>query len=219
LAAGEYTSIIVPGASARLTRSDVVAALTAIADPVALVLQLELPLEIVTYAAEIAAGRGMLIVLNASPIPDDLTSTPHRLWNATDLLVVNRAEAMRLLGAESSSQHPAELARSLADTYGIASVSITLGSNGAVLCRKGRIFDQPAYPAEVVDTIGARDAFLGALVAGIVEGKPTKFSLRRAAAAGALAVEGRGALESIPNGAQIDELIRRHSGSPARNRS
>ena len=218
-AAGEYTSIIVPGASARLTTSEVDAAFASIADPVALVLQLELPLDIVTYTAERAAGRGMTVVLNASPVPDDPASIPSELWEATEILVANREEANALLISAMESPDAVVMAQALAGAYGVETVAITLGSGGAAMYSAERFLEQLAYPAQVIDTIGAGDAFLGTLVAGMVVRLPIELALRRAVAAGALAVGGRGALESIPNAAQIEELVQRHSESQGHNNS
>lgn len=212
-AAGEYASIIVPGAAAHLTASQIDAAFDAIERPVALVLQLELPVPIVTYAATRAEQRGVRVVLNASPVPDEPESLPAALWRATDILVVNRAEATRLVGGHGADA-PAELARTLASRYGVGIVVVTLGPFGAVIHEYGSLFEQLAFPAKVVDSIGAGDAFLGALVAGLVAGRPLAQATRRAAAAGAIAVGGRGALDSMPTGDQIDEFLRHASPTP-----
>ena len=207
---GEYASIIVPGAAAQLTSAEIDAVCTSIENPVALVMQLELPVSTVTVAARSAAKRGMLVVLNASPVPERSETIPEALWESTDLLMVNRAEAKRLLGERHGGRRPEDIARELVTASGVGTVVITLGAEGIVAMDNGSVIEQAAFPASVVDSIGAGDAFLGTFVAGIIEGRTTDEAMRRAAAAGAIAVQGRGALDSIPAAAQIDAFLERH---------
>ena len=87
-------------------------------------------------------------------------------------------------------------------------MAITCGADGAVLARIGTIVEQPAIPILVVDTVGAGDAFLGALVAGWVEGKDDQYALRMASAAGALAATGTGAFNSLPDRATLEAFLR-----------
>jgi ribokinase len=211
-ASGEYVSIIVPGAAAQLTIAEIDTVCASLDNPLALVVQLELPISTVSDAARSAATRGMLVVLNASPVPDNPETIPAALWDSTDLLIANHAEAKRLLGVRHGKRRPAEIARDLATASGVGIVVMTLGAEGAVAVDNGSIIEQAAFSASVVDSIGAGDAFLGTLVAGIIEGQTIAEAMRRAAAAGAIAVQGRGALDSIPAASQIDAFLERHSG-------
>jgi ribokinase len=209
-AGGEYASIIVPGAAAQLTSAEIDVVCSSVEESVALVVQLELPIPTITDAARSAASRSMLVVLNASPVPDHPETIPAELWDSTDLLVVNRAEAKRLLGERKSGRRSAEIASNLATASGVRTVVVTLGAEGVVAADTGSMIERAAFPANVVDSIGAGDAFLGTFVAGFIEGRTTAEAMRRAAAAGAIAVQGRGALDSIPTAAQIDAFLERH---------
>jgi ribokinase len=207
-AEGDYASIIVPGAAGRLSGADIDAAGPAIDQADAVVLQLELPVAISTYAAELATRSNTLVVLNASPVPDPVQGLPRELWRATSVLVVNRVEAGRLLGSSiEGAQAAGHAALELNRRFGIETTVITLGAEGAVAAKDGSVIHQPAFPALVIDTVGAGDAFLGVFVAGLIEGTGVDIALERAAAAGALAVGHSGAFDALPSRSAIVAYI------------
>ena len=104
---GEYASIIVPGAAARLSVADVDAARPALAASRAVMLQLEIPAAISAHAAAVAAEHGATVVLNASPAPSSPATLSPDLVRHVDLLLTNGIEAERLGGAWSSTRHRA----------------------------------------------------------------------------------------------------------------
>jgi ribokinase len=59
--------------------------------------------------------------------------------------------------------------RAIQKKYGVHSVVITLGAQGAVLVVPGRSLAYPSHEANVVDTQGAGDAFTGSLAAKLSE--------------------------------------------------
>ncbi|MGH3907393.1 MAG: ribokinase [Pseudonocardiaceae bacterium] len=179
--AGETTIVVVPGANAALqvTEADVAGA-------EAVLTVLEVPDEAVNAAAEHARG---LFVLNAAPARP---VSPDVLRRA-DLVVVNSAEYAAVPGLD--------VARAVAVTY---------GSRGAVLLRDGREVARATPPAvQAVDGTGAGDAFVGAVVAGLLAGRRDADLLSRACAAGALAATRPGAQPSLPTADEIDEVLAR----------
>jgi fructoselysine 6-kinase len=64
-------------------------------------------------------------------------------------------------------------------------VLATLGVRGALLFDGGRLWSQPAVPTEVIDTLGAGDAFIARVLVGIVRDEPYDVSLQEAAVAAA----------------------------------
>lgn len=115
------------------------------------VLQGNLAPETTLAVLQAAGADGQFRVLNPSPVEG---CTAEMLRNC-DLLVVNAGEAAHFGGAEALSQGRA-LVR-------------TLGAEGAELWQDGACLLQvPAPKSEVLDTTGAGDCFLGALVASMV---------------------------------------------------
>jgi ribokinase len=59
----------------------------------------------------------------------------------------------------------------------------------------------------VVDTIGAGDTFTGTLAAALAQGRAIEDAMRRANAAAALSVSGRGAIDAMPTAIQVNALL------------
>ncbi len=72
----------------------------------------------------------------------------------------------------------------------------TRGSQGAVGLFDGEVIETPAHAVEVVDTIGAGDAFAAALLAALLDGEPVLEALRAGAREGSLTCTFEGAWRS-----------------------
>jgi sugar/nucleoside kinase (ribokinase family) len=95
-------------------------------------------------------------------------------------------------------------------------VVVTLGAAGAIAVGAGGVVRVPAFPVEAIDTVGAGDAFSGALAASLAAGAPIEDALLVASATGGLTCTRRGAVESMPTREEVVELMRRHDrGSKA----
>jgi ribokinase len=172
---------VAPGANRLLTPE------TVELDPEEPVLcQLEIPVETV---AHVAARSNGFMCLNAAPA----RPLPPEVINRADLIVVNESE-------RDFYQSELEAARGM--------VVVTLGAAGATAFRQGRPVATARPPqVEVVDTVGAGDAFVAALTVGLVEGTPLQFALERACAAGALATTRPGAQASLPTAAEVATIM------------
>ena len=208
---GDYQSIIAPGAAGRLTAADIARGAPVIRDADALLLQLEIAPEVSASASTIAAEAGRLVVLNASPAPEGWETLPEALRRSTGLLVVNRVEAGRLLGGATTTADT-DLAETLAGRTGVGRVIVTEGSDGVSGWSDGETAWVPAFPAAVVDTVGAGDAFLGTMVAALLEARPFAEALRRGAAAGTIAVSRRGVYDALPDAAAVDAFLAQVGG-------
>jgi len=199
---GDNSIIVAPGANARLTVQDVAAARAEFAAAAVVCAQLEIPLDAVVAAADLAAETGARFILNLSPAAE----VPRALLAAADPLVVNEHEAAFLLGT-SASRAPEELtwdgqARALL-ALGPRSVVITLGADGAYAAGAAGGTRVPSPPVTVVDTTGAGDAFTGALAWRLSVGDSLPAAAALAARAGAAAVTARGAQGSYPSPGQL----------------
>ncbi len=116
--------------------------------------------------------RGAVCVLSV-PASEAEEFERSGIYSACDLVAVNEEEARAMTGNPESGR---SLAKDLLEYLqkwnpGVA-VCVTLGKMGAYCGKRDRIEFVPAFPAEAVNTTGAGDAFLGALVSGLVLGLP-----------------------------------------------
>ncbi len=77
---------------------------------------------------------------------------------------------------------------------GVGQVCVTRGAEGAFFWRNGEMFSADAPKVDVVDTIGAGDAFMAALIYGLVGGQPITEALRAACERGAMVAGQDGAV-------------------------
>ncbi|HRA49019.1 MAG TPA: ribokinase [Thermomicrobiales bacterium] len=215
--ASDYSSIICPGAAGSLSVAHLEAAKGAIVAADVLVMQCELPITFVADAISWCHALGIPVVLNASPVSalDGIgIAFP---WDVLDWVVVNKVEA-DALAAKSGLHHGDQTSvfAELRTKLRIRNLIVTLGPDGAIWFGEDRNCGCSAFLAEVVDTVGAGDAFLGTLIASITLGNSVEESLRRASAAGALAVSQTGAFAALPTSAQIDAFLNSHGQSGIR---
>lgn len=203
---GDNTIVVASGASGRCAPEDVDRAAPMIAQADALLLQLEIPVETVAHAANVAARHGVRVILDpapARPLAPDLLSQ-------VAILTPNETEAAILCGLDPAGHHDAEdLAARLATL--VPSVLITLGGEGALVASQGRVLRVPGVPVTAVDATAAGDTFNGALAVALAEGQSLEDAVRWANLAGALAVTRLGAQSAIPTRAEVERLARQLS--------
>jgi ribokinase len=198
---GQNTIIVSLGANARL-RADELLSEQFVGAKVVL-LQLELPLEVVARAAELGHAAGAQVVLNVAPAQ----KLPPALLAHVHTLVLNEVEAAMLSGLAVPNNREAALIVALELTRLVPEVVITLGDAGAVLANHEVGLAQPSFAVTVLDTTAAGDAFIGALAVAKAEGLAAAPMLRLACAAGALATTRAGAQPSLPKRQAVEELL------------
>jgi sugar/nucleoside kinase (ribokinase family) len=109
--------------------------------------------------------------------------------------------------SDSAGRRAVDSALRLCELFQIQVVVVTCGADGSVLVRGEAVVQQTAFPVDVVDSIGAGDAFLGALIATWMGGAGDARALRSASAAGALAASAAGAHASLPDRMTLSSFL------------
>ncbi|NML48961.1 5-dehydro-2-deoxygluconokinase [Streptomyces sp. R302] len=162
--------------------------------------------------------------------PDPATARPHyteALRHAT--VAVGNAEECEVATGESDPEAAAHaLLRLLAPEApgapeapaapaGLGAVRLAVVKRGPegvlAVAADGRRAAVPPLPVEVVNGLGAGDAFGGALVDGLLAGLPLAETLRRAAAAGSVVAGRLGCAPAMPDAAEIDRALAAGSGT------
>lgn len=115
-----------------------------------------------------------------------------------DIIKMNEDEAYLLLGNSNGDlkQKLIEFQR----TYHNHTMIITRGADGAMVWHHEQFYEHPGIKAEVVDTVGAGDAFLATFISGLLVNRPIPDILDRACHVGAYVTTQRGANPVYPEG-------------------
>ena len=141
----------------------------------------------------IGSAKLRIFDMNLRP-PHFTAETLEQLLKQTDILKINEHE-LEYLNQEHDLENLLikEQLGQLAGKYNLTAICVTLGDKGAMVWDKGDLYNHPGFSVNVVDTVGAGDAFLAAYIAGYLCGKPIQETLTTACAAGALIASKPGA--------------------------
>jgi ribokinase len=196
---GENVIVLEPGANQLLADDDVRAASEVIQGAGALLLQLEVPLDTVLLAAQVARGSGVRVILNAAPA----RPLPDALLALVDVLLVNETELTLISGSIGGHEEAARLLLA----RGAHSALVTLGREGSLLVANEGTTYMPAFAVEAVDTTAAGDAFTGAYVVALLDGSDPRACLRFASAAAAIKVTRYGAQPGFPSRREVEDFL------------
>jgi ribokinase len=201
---GENSVNAVYGANARCGDEELARLREAMRDARVLLLQQEVPPQVLREAVKIAGELDVPVILDPAPTREDLDD----VHAASYILTPNEHEASDLTGVpvtDVSTAHAA--ARALHDAGPVAVV--TLGALGVWVEGDGVSEHIAAPRVDAVATVAAGDAFAGGLAAGITEGRPLVEAVRLGVTCGALSTTRDGAQESMPSRHEVDALLDR----------
>ena len=199
-ARGENMIIVAPGANGELKPS----AIKLMANVDILLLQQEIPMPCVIDAVRKANRAAVPVLFNPSPLAGGFPWGELKL----DTVIVNGGEARSIfkMSVEAMAASLPRWRRTLVK-YNINRLIITQGAQ-STLCLDPAVFlEVPTLPVKPVDTVGAGDAFAGALAAGRAQGLEILTAIQRANCAGALATLSPGAQEAIPHRRAVDSAL------------
>jgi len=206
VAHGENRILVVPGANAGPSAETVVADLAGLAEGDLVLLQLEIPLAAVFAAIRHARARGAVVILDPAPA----TALPDEILALVDYLTPNATEARILadLPVEPDRGGDPWAAARLLVARGCPTVVQKAGSTGASAVRADGSKTRPAFPAQVVDTVGAGDAFNAGFAFALGQGWTLETALDWGNATGSLSTRATGAQDGQPNRDEVEALVR-----------
>lgn len=200
---GENSITVVPGANAKLTRAMIDRHLDLIDACDIVVMQLEIPLDVVTYVKDLARARGKHILLDPAPAQAGLT---REFFQGFDIVKPNETELQCLVGQELHTKEELTAgARTLLE-QGMEAVLVTLGGDGVLLVTKQTCEAFPAKKVKAVDTTAAGDSFTAAFVVACSKGASYPDAIRLGSEVAAVVVTRKGAQTSIPTLEEVQNL-------------
>ena len=196
---GDNCIILYGGANQAITREQVDEVMSHFESGDYLVLQNEI--NELGYIVEKAHEKGMIIVLNPSPMNEKILALPLDVIN---YFILNEVEAAQILGKEDKGEESWEqIADDLLKKFPQATIVLTMGSEGSVFKNQKETVCQSIYKVQAVDTTAAGDTFSGYFIGGILGGLSAKEAMDQASKASAIAVSRKGAAPSIPLLAEV----------------
>ena len=191
---GENNIVVAPGSNGNLLAEDIPANHFAPGSFKILLLQLEIPIMTVEYAALTAAENGIKVILNPAPAQ----KLHDYLLKHTWLITPDETEAGILTGIKVHNELSADNAATAFQKKGVKNVIITMGEKGAYVKSEEFTGMIPGIKVNAVDTTAAGDVFNGALAVALAEGAGMKDAVVFANKAAAISVTRLGAQASTP---------------------
>ena len=197
----ENCIVVAPGSNMTLKPDDIDKAIKQIEMADIVLLQLEIPIETVEYAAQIAFRNEKRVILNPAPaqkLSDSILKTIY-------ILTPNETEAEILTGVKVTNTDTAKKAAQILLKKNVEIVIITMGANGAFVHTNSLSELIPAPEVKAVDTTAAGDTFNGALAVAVSEGFNIREAVQFANKAASIAVTRLGAQTSTPYRSEVGE--------------
>lgn len=201
---GRSAITITAGANANISPKDLTDKINISKDDVVL-LQLDIPIDTVKYAADLACSQGARVILNPSPA----LPVSDELLRSVSILTPSASQAERMTGINITDERSAELAGRILLEGGLNRVIITLRSEGAMVIDNGGAEHVPGFAMNTVDQSVINDVFNGALVVALADGKNFYESVLFANAAAALSASRMGSIPSIPYKPEILHVLKK----------
>lgn len=207
---GQNQITVHAGANALLTPAHIAAQTSAIKQASLVYSSFESPDSAIEKMFSLAGEAGRLTVLNPSPYRP---LTP-ALLAVCDVLIMNQSEAAAWLEVPESALASREAAYTtlhdlkFTQRYPGTTLIITLGCQGAIaLLDDGSWHQHAAYPATVVDSLGAGDAFASALLASLLQSADVTQALKQGCASASMLIRERGVINNLPTPATLQAFL------------
>ena len=200
---GENRIIAVYGANMACGAEQVEVAKRVLDGADALMLQLEVPIDVSLETARYARSGGVRVVMDPAPAAE----LPHDAYSLIDVITPNQTEAESLTGIAVTGRDSAKLAAEALLERGVGVAVVKMGQDGVYYASKSEQGYVPAFEVKVQDTVAAGDAFGAALTVALSEDMGLADAVRFGAAAGALAVTKSGAQDAMPHRKEVVSLF------------
>lgn len=192
--------VVYPGANATLNKENISDSIHIFQEAELVLVQLEIPIELVVHIAKQAKSLEKKLILNPAPAQ----TLPDELYPLLYMITPNETEAEILTGIPVVDVNSARLAAQKLRAMGTTNVIITLGAQGAYVLTPHLDELIPVERTVVAkDTTAAGDTFNGAIAVAIANGRSIKEAIVFANGAASLAVTKFGAQSSIPYLAEL----------------
>jgi len=209
---GNNKITVAPGANLKLSAEEIKSKAKIIKNSHCLLVQMEIPMEIIKESFEIASEGKSIKILNPAP----LKSIPPEVLEKVDIIIPNEGELYRLYSFLTNKELTGEpikkvvkASKALTNT-GIQCVITTLGNRGCIvyLSPEDKVIEVPTPKVNAIDTVGAGDCFIGVFASFLSKGEKIINAVKFATIAASIAVTRKGAQNSMPYLNEIEKKMK-----------
>ncbi len=197
---GENSIILDAGANGKIDESILENSKSMIKNAIFLMLQFEIPFDVVEKAAKIAHDNGVKVILDPAPareIPDSFLS-------CVDYITPNEIEISQIANGKTLEEKIKNL-----QLKG-PQVVVKAGVKGVYIIENDELLNLKSFKVNSVDTTGAGDCFNGAMTVALSEKMDMKSACIFAMAASAISVTRKGAGDSFPTRDEVQNFLRKN---------
>lgn len=198
---GDNSIVVIPGANKQVDIPYIERNLSEIQKAEMVILQLEIPIETVCFAAKEAKRRGKLVILDPAPAKAGL---PAELFSYVDIIKPNETELAILTGMDASTKVE-DMVKAFRKLYK-GTLVVSMGKKGALIDVGEHSSRLPVRKTTVVDTTAAGDSFVAGMALKLVENKSLEEAIEYAQKLASIVVSRSGAQSSIPTAKEVEEL-------------
>lgn len=203
---GENSISVAPGANSKLKIEDVIFLEQKLKPIDVVLIQLEIPLDVVRFIISLCHRKKIKLILNPAPfheIDDNDLKCIHTI-------TPNMLEAKSLTGINVFDIDSSRLAARKLIDKGIENVFITMGSKGVFFISDQHEVHIHPKKVEVIDSTAAGDTFNGALATALSFGMKIYDSAEFANSAASISVTKMGAQDSIPSISDLEKKYKKY---------
>ena len=206
-AKGENSIVVIQGANGKLSPADLEKYDAILKNAGMILTQLEIPLQTIEVLVDRAQKHGVPLMLDPAPAR---ALAPDLLAKCT-WVTPNEIEASVLCGVNTNSLRSEQIA-GLLQKSGVRNVVLKEGARGVLVKQGARAGVRVSgFPVKAIDTTAAGDGFNGAFAVGLLRGDTVEQSARFANAVAGISVTRPGAQPSMPDLAEVEDFLNRHS--------
>lgn len=199
---GENSIIIIAGTNGKVSKELIQKNRNLIEESDIVIMQLEIPLEVVEYVKDLAKEMEKLVIVDPAPA---VAGVPDSFWKGIDYIKPNETELEILIGRKMGTREELKEGAREMLAKGVKGVIVTLGGEGCLFVTREEEMFFEANKVKAVDTTAAGDSFTAGFALALSEGRGCKEAIRFGQKVSAIAVTRKGAQTSIPSREEVEE--------------
>lgn len=200
---GENNIVVIQGTNKMITKETINKNINLIKESDIVLMQLEIPIDVVKYAITLAKEYGKTVILDPAPAQANVLDD---VFDKIDFAKPNETELSILTGMPTNNIEEIIAAARVLNEKGIKNVLVTLGKKGSMIVNKEECthFEVPQVP--IVDTTAAGDSFIATFAIGLSNGTPIHECIKFANKVANFVCTRKGAQSSIPTKEEVQNL-------------